>query len=263
MDILTGRGCQWGHCTYCLWVHSYIKGPVYNCRSVANVIDEMRHITTKMPFVKSLMFQDDTMTEDRARELSEGMLNAGIQIPWSCYARGNMSQDVLRLMKQAGCLNLHVGYESADEAILKNIRKGITKDIMTEFTANARKTGLHIHGDFAIGFPGETKTTIRKTVAWACAIRPDTAQFQLMIPFTGTRYHEQLKDGGWLKCGLPDYPDLTAKEMEKMTRWAYRRFYISLPYLWSVLQHPYVLFFSRLSIYWRAVVSIFWGRYIR
>jgi radical SAM superfamily enzyme YgiQ (UPF0313 family) len=57
MDILTGRGCTWGRCTYCLWVHSYIKGPVYNCRSIHNVIEELTFITAEMPRSGLLCFR--------------------------------------------------------------------------------------------------------------------------------------------------------------------------------------------------------------
>ena len=63
---------------------------------------------------------------------------------------------------------------------------------MTEFTYNAKKVGLKIHGDFAIGFPGETKETIKDTIKWACEIRPHSAQFQLMIPFEGTPFFNEL-----------------------------------------------------------------------
>lgn len=263
MDILTGRGCKWGHCTYCLWVHSYIKGPVYNCRSIGNVIEELRYIAEEMPEIKSIMIQDDTFTEERAKEFSEAKLDAGIKIPWSCYARGNMSYDVLKLMKKSNCLNLHVGFESADNSILKEVKKGLTKERMTQFTMDAKRAGLRIHGDFAIGFPGETRKSIEETIKWACRIRPHTVQFQLMIPFPGTPYYDELKQKGWLKDSLPDYPELSSLQMEEMSKKAYRMFYLSIPFAKQVLIHPYDLFFSRLGTYYRAIPSIFWKKYVR
>jgi radical SAM superfamily enzyme YgiQ (UPF0313 family) len=263
MDILTGRGCNWGHCTYCLWVHSYIKGPVYNCRSINNVIEELYFIITEMPKVKSIMLQDDTFTEDRAAEFCEEKLKKRIKIPWSCYARGNMSYEVLKLMKRANCLNLHVGFESAEQAILKNVKKGISRDRMTKFAMDAKRAGLRIHGDFAIGFPGETKESVKKTIEWACKIRPHTVQFQLMIPFPGTPFHDSLKEKDWLKDGLPDYPEISSEEMEEFSKKAYRRFYISLPFLKQALLHPHEMILSRIGTYYRAIPSIFWKKYVR
>ncbi|MBU4333531.1 MAG: hypothetical protein KKD07_03710, partial [Candidatus Omnitrophica bacterium] len=65
-DILTGRGCKYGRCTYCLWVHTYIKGQTYNTRSIHNVLEEFKYIEKEMPHIRSVMIQDDTFTEKRA-----------------------------------------------------------------------------------------------------------------------------------------------------------------------------------------------------
>lgn len=263
MDVMTGRGCAWGLCTYCLWVHSYIKGPVYHCRSIDNVIEELRAIVTELPKVRAVMLQDDTLTAERAVEFCEAKLKAGIDIPWSCYSRGDLSYEVLTLMKKADCLNLHVGFESADRRVLRNIRKGVTKERMTAFARDAHRAGLRIHGDFAIGFPGETRETVRKTIEWACAIRPYTAQFQLMIPFPGTPYHAELEEKGWLKDGIPDYPEISKGEMEALARKAYRRFYVSIPFGWQLIKHPYRLFFSRLKTYWHSLRFLSGKKYVR
>ncbi len=263
MDIMTGRGCAWGLCTYCLWVHSYIKGPVYHCRSIDNVVEELRAIVTEMPKVRAVMLQDDTLTSDRATEFCEAKLKAGNAIPWSCYSRGDLSYDVLALMKRANCLNLHVGFESADQGVLWNIKKGVTKERMTAFARDAEKAGLRIHGDFAIGFPGETRETVLKTIEWARSIRPHTAQFQLMIPFPGTPYYAELEEKGWLKEGIPDYPGISKEEMEALARKAYRKFYISIPFAWQLVRHPYRLFFSRLKTYWHSMRFLSGKKYVR
>jgi radical SAM superfamily enzyme YgiQ (UPF0313 family) len=263
IDIMTGRGCNWGLCTYCLWVHTFIEGRTYQTRSVENVIEELKYVACCLPEIRSVMIQDDTLTASRAKILSEAIIVAGLKLTWSCYARANIPYDTLALMKKAGCRNLHVGYESASQEILNHIRKGLTKDHMTQFTFHARKAGLRIHGDFAIGFPGETIGSIRDTVQWACDMRPDTAQFQLMIPFPGTPFYDELNANGFLKDGMPNYPGASKEEMEKLVRAAYRKFYISLPYLKQVLKHPHELLFSRLDTYFKALPAMFWRKYQR
>jgi len=257
VDILTGRGCCWGVCSFCLWAHSFIKGRTYNARSIANVIEELAFIERSMPSVRSLMIQDDTLPADRARILSEAKLQAGIKLPWSCYARADIPLETLRIMKESGCRTLHVGFESSDDRILRSIGKGLTRERMTEFMADASAAGLRVHGDFAIGFPGETRDSARNTVAWACRLRPRTAQFQIMIPYPGTPFHAELKKRGWLsKNGRPSYPGLAAEDMDGLSRKAYLRFYASLPFLKQLLRHPHDLFFSRPETYWRAASSL-------
>lgn len=259
MDILTGRGCKWGVCTYCLWVHTYIKGSTYNVRSVDNVIEEFNFIKKELPGVRSVMIQDDTFTEERAMEFCEAKIKANNRLTWSCYARGNMSIEVLQIMKKAGCRNLHVGYESASEDILKSVKKGISKERLTRFTENVKRAGLRIHADFAIGFPGESAETCQATIRWAKKLNPHTAQFQLMIPFQGTPFYELLKKNGWLNGkGEPDYPHFSAEEIKKWAKRAYRSHYISFQYFCKIVCHPYEHFLGHLKAIMRAVPSLFW-----
>ncbi|MBI5234522.1 MAG: radical SAM protein [Deltaproteobacteria bacterium] len=208
------------------------------------------------------MIQDDTFTEERAMEFSDAMLKAGIKIPWSCYARGNMSYEGLKLMKKAGLRNLHVGYESADPGVLKNIKKGVTAERMMEFTKSAHRAGVRIHADFAFGFNGETVESMLETINWAKELDPDTAQFQLMIPFPGTPYYELMKKNGWLnKDGEPDLPNLPNEEMRRIAKKAYREFYFSWRYMRRVIRHPYEHFFGRLDTIGRAIPALFWKRW--
>jgi radical SAM superfamily enzyme YgiQ (UPF0313 family) len=262
LDIMTGRGCVWGHCTYCLWVHTYIQGSVYNQRSLDNVVEELRFIESDMKQVRSVMIQDDTFTEMRAEAFSEAKLAAGIRLPWSCYSRGNLSFATMALMKKAGCRNLHVGYESASPRILKRVKKGVTIEQMTRFTADAKRAGLRIHGDFAIGFAGETEEEARQTIQWACQLRPDTAQFQLMIPFPGTPYFKDLEANGWLNAnGQPNMPWFSNENIRLMAKKAYRRFYLSPQFAWQCCRHPYDHFFGRLKTISRAIPAILWKRW--
>lgn len=261
IDIMTGRGCVWGICTFCLWVHSFIKGRVYNVRSIENVLEELVFIETKLPHIKSVMIQDDTFPSNRAREFSEIKLRLGIKIPWSCYARGDIDYETLKLMKEAGCRNLHVGYESANNVILRKLKKGLTKEQMTKFTQDAKRVGLRIHGDFAIGFPEETEDTIKETIKWACELRPHTAQFQLMIPFKGTPFYNKLRDKGCLNNGAPDYPDLSKEKMEILAKKAYRSFYIGLSYLFQAVRYPREHILDHFKIIRRSIPSMFWRKW--
>jgi len=262
VDLMTGRGCAWGQCTFCLWVHTFVKGRRYNLRSIENVIEEFTYVVREMPAVRSVMVQDDTLTEERAEELSRHKLARRIRIPWSCYSRGDLGYETMKLMKRANCRNLHVGYESADPQILKAIRKGVTLKKMEEFTRDAKRAGLHIHADFAVGFPGESPETVERTIRWAKRLNPDTAQFQLANALEGTPFHQVGKSNGWIdEEGGPDYPDFRNSEIRAAAKRAYRAFYLSPRWAIRCLRHPYEKFFSRMRTMSVALPAMLWRRW--
>lgn len=261
IDIMTGRGCVWGLCTFCLWVHSFIKGAVYNTRSIGNVLDELEYISRNIP-AKSIMIQDDTFPEDRAVLLSQGILDRDLNITWSCYARPNMSFDALKLMKEAGCRNLHVGYETSSDAVLKKIGKGIKFEDMVRFTEDAKRAGLNIHADFAMGFPGETEESLKETIEWACKLDPYTAQFQLIIPYPSTPFYNQLEREGNLNAeGQPDYPHLSNERIRQIAKIAYRKFYFRREYLLRTIKHPYDRIVKRIPTFLKAIPAMFWKKW--
>ncbi|MFC1807317.1 B12-binding domain-containing radical SAM protein [Candidatus Omnitrophota bacterium] len=260
VDIMTGRGCKWGMCTFCLWAHTYIRGCTYNTRSINSVLNELEYIEESMSSVRSIMIQDDTLPKDRIEEFCKEKLNRGIKIRWSCYLRADIDYETLKLMKQAGCLNIHVGFESANNEVMKQIKKGLTKDRMTQFALDAKKAGLKIHGDFLIGLPGDNEESIRDMINWACTIRPYTAQFQVFIPFKGTAIYEEMNREGLIKDARVYYPDLSNERIEYLSKLAYRKFYISLPYFLEVIKHPIDLFFKKTRTICRSLPSILWKK---
>lgn len=262
MDILTGRGCNWGQCTFCLWVHTHVTGFTYNIRSVENVLEEFDYIVSDIPEIRGVMLQDDMLTDNRALEFSAQKIRRKNKLAWSCYARSNLTYETMRVMKQAGCRVVHVGYESADQKINYAIKKGVTVKKMTEFTREAKRAGLRIHGDFVIGFPGETRATAEATIRWAKEMNPDTAQFQLANVLEGTPMHQTLESNGWLnENGEPDYPEFSNSEIRATAKRAYRRFYISPSYAMKCMRHPYEHLFGRLKTISRAIPAMFWSQW--
>ncbi|MFH1131050.1 MAG: radical SAM protein, partial [Pseudomonadota bacterium] len=247
------RGCVWGHCKFCLWVHSFIKGTVYNTRSVENVTEEVKFVQNRLENIRSMMFQDDTMPEDRAMALSESFLKAGIRLPWSCYARPNLSLECLKLMKKAGALNLHVGFESADRQIIKNAKKGITVEQMTQFAKDAKDAGVSIHGDFLFGLPGETEDTLKHTIEWAKELDPHTAQFQLVLTYPGMD-----EQGGLAENEVPTF---SHEDLRKWAKKAYRSFYFRPKYMFRSLMHPIDTFRGKSRVLVAALPSVLWKKW--
>jgi hopanoid biosynthesis associated radical SAM protein HpnJ len=193
----TGRGCR-SKCTFCLWPQT-LGGHSYRTRSVGNVLAEMALAKEYFPQVREFFFDDDTFTDNlpRAEEIAKGLGRLGLT--WSCNAKANVPRKTLEILKANGLRLLLVGYESGNQQILNNIKKGIRLDIAREFSRNARELGITIHGTFILGLPGETPETIRETIRYACEIEPETIQVSLAAPYPGTELYRQAQERGWLQ----------------------------------------------------------------
>ena len=112
-----------------------------------------------------------------------------------------LPERVAKAMKEAGCRLLIVGYESGDPQILKNIKKGANVEMAQRFTDNCRKLDIKIHGDFIIGLPGETETTIRQTIDFAKRLPLDIALFHIAAPYPGTPFFHEVVKNRWFRPG--------------------------------------------------------------
>jgi hopanoid biosynthesis associated radical SAM protein HpnJ len=191
----TGRGCP-AQCTFCLWPQT-VGGHKYRARSPEAVAREMEKAKALFPQVKEFFFDDDTFTayQPRAREIAKQLGRLGIM--WSCNARANVNYETLKTMRDNGLRLLLVGYESGNQGILDNIKKGIRIEEAREFTRNCRKLGITIHGTFILGLPGETPETIRQTVEFAKELDVFSIQVSLAAPYPGTELYRQATENGW------------------------------------------------------------------
>ena len=157
--------------------------------------------------MREFFFDDDTFTDDlpRAEEIARRLGKLGLN--WSCNAKANVPRKTLEIMKDNGLRLLLVGYESGNDQILINIKKGVRIDIAREFSRNARDLGIKIHGTFILGLPGETTETIQQTIKFACDIDPETIQVSLAAPYPGTELYRQAQEQGWLQIQTGELVD--------------------------------------------------------
>src|SRR6202050_3281614 len=151
----TSRGCP-ALCTFCLWPQT-LSGHAWRVRSTDNVAREFEQADKRFPQAKEFFFDDDTFNirKDRVIELSKKIQHVGHR--WSCTARVHSDYETLKAMADAGARLLIVGFESGDPQILKNVKKGATVEMARTFVKNCKKVGIHVHGDFILGLPGETQ----------------------------------------------------------------------------------------------------------
>ena len=148
ISLYTGRGCR-SKCTFCLWPQT-IGGHRYRTRSAENVAGEIRRATELFPQVKEYFFDDDTFTDDLPRDRAGSPRCLGkIGVTWSCNAKPMVPYETLKVMKDNGLRLLLVGYESGNQQILNNIRKGTRVDVARRFTEDCHRLGIldprHLH----------------------------------------------------------------------------------------------------------------------
>ena len=242
VSFYTGRGCK-SRCTFCLWPQT-ISGHRYRFRSIPKVIEEVQYILKELPQTKEIFFDDDTLTDnhDRVEELAKalgefGFGKPGFPVSWSCNAKANVPRKTLEVLKANGLRLLLVGYESGNQQILHNIKKGLRVDVARQFTKDCHELGIVIHGTFILGLPGETLETIEETIRYAIEINPHTIQVSLAAPYPGTFLYNQAVENGWFdgsdhlltdggnQIAQLSYPHLSSKVIFDKVEEFYKRFY--------------------------------------
>jgi len=236
ISFYTGRGCK-SRCTFCLWPQT-VGGHRYRVRSVENVVEEMKWAKNAFPQVKEFFFDDDTLTDNLPRVEALAKELGKLGVTWSCNAKANVPRKTLEVMKANGLRLLLVGYESGNQQILINIKKGMRVDFARRFTKDCHELGIVIHGTFILGLPGETKETIQQTLDFAKEINPHTIQVSLAAPYPGTFLYRQAKENGWLyneeidlltqegtQIAPLNYPHLSHTEIFQSVEDFYKRFY--------------------------------------
>ena len=199
LSFYTSRGCP-AMCTFCLWPQTH-SGHRWRLRSVEDIVNEVKYVKENFPGLKEIFFDDDTFNYRKQRTIELCKELAKLDFTWSCTSRVTTDHDTLKAMKDAGARLMIVGYESGDQQILKNIKKGATIEMAKRFTENAHKLGLTIHADFIVGLPGETRESIRRTIDFAKHLDCETIQVSIAHAYPGTEFYDFAKQNALINIG--------------------------------------------------------------
>ena len=96
------------------------------------------------------------------------------------------------------CAFCSSAYETGNQQILHNIKKGMRIDVARRFTKDCQELGITIHGTFILGLPGESRETIEETIQFAADINPCIrSRFRWPRPYPGTELYRQAVENGW------------------------------------------------------------------
>lgn len=194
--LMTSRGCPW-QCTFCGAEATWGRG--FRGRSVPRVLDDLEHALDKLP-VKMLQIKDDTFTANkrRALEICQGILDRGLDFSWSCDTRVDvLTDELLRVMRRAGCQRLSLGVESGSPSVLAKINKKITVEQILRSTALAKSYGIQVRYYMMLGNRGETLDTFHETLAFLERAQPHQYIFSCLSIYPGTLdFDDAEKSGG-------------------------------------------------------------------
>ena len=255
--VLTSRQCPF-KCIYCVpssltfareieFRRDNGRKPPVSFRSTENVEKELELLSRQG--YRSIGFMDDNFiwNEKRTGELCAALKKYGFR--WGCQARVDaITEPIAKMLGDSNCDYVDLGVESFDDEILKYIKKGITREQIYNAVGLLKKYGVPVKLNILIGTsPLETKDSLRDTLRRARNIGADQIMFNIVSPFPGTEFYDLAKKNGWIATGdyvptdvqrssIVNYPDLSAKEMEKILYRANLRYFLSPSFVWKQLR---------------------------
>lgn len=209
ISMITSRGCPF-QCIFC--VGRKMSGAKVRYRDPVSVVDEMAYLHA-LGFYQ-INIADDLFTAKKSHcfAVCEEIIARNLHVKWTAFSRANtINRPLLAKLKQAGCIQLSFGFESANEEILKTVQKRINREQMLNAAEMCRAEGMPAQASFIYGLPGETPETIRETVAFGEKINAlgTTYGIHLLAPFPGTLVRDQAERYG-LKILTDDWSQYTA-----------------------------------------------------
>ncbi len=254
--MISSRGCPF-NCLFC--DPEGRLGKKFRGRSSDNIVKEIELLYNNYG-IKEIVFYDDTFTFDRQRivDFSKLMIEKKLPVIWECRTRvDRVDEELLKIMKKAGCYRIRYGVESGNEKILQVLRKGITKEQVRKAFSFSKRYKIETFAYFMIGSPQEDKETIQDTINFVLELDPDFVIFSTTLVFNkGNDLFKWAAQKGYIANDywqrfvrgedLDPYPVLETDNLSKeeklaYTQLAYRRFYIRPSFILKKLKefrHP-------------------------
>ncbi|MDX1410862.1 MAG: glycosyltransferase, partial [Nitrospirales bacterium] len=199
--LQTSRGCPFPCGYYC--PYPLVEGVKWRAQSPERIFRELKEIVEGLG-VKKVYFRDATFTlnQGRVHKLCEMVIQEKLRFEWVCETRVDcLSDDLLEIMKAAGCLGLLIGVETGDERIMheKEGKKGLTLPKLAHVREKTLQLGMRLHFLLIVGLPQETRESLVSTYDLIFRYEPDTVGITLITPYPGTPLFKEGTREGWIE----------------------------------------------------------------
>lgn len=211
MQILATRGCP-NQCTFCSSRTERSLGSKYRMRSPKSVVDEMVFMyETYGNEIFAFMDLAFPLVRKHAVDLCNEIIDRGFdkRFKWTTECRVKpLDEELLVLMKKAGCVRLCLGIESGNDDTLKLLKKKFITEDVRRAVKMAKEAGIEVDGMFMIGLPEETEEMINDTINFAIELNVRFAIFNLFVPYPGCELWDTLNSQG--KIHFSRWSDFTS-----------------------------------------------------
>ncbi|MBS3810181.1 MAG: radical SAM protein, partial [Desulfobacterales bacterium] len=231
--MVTSRGCPY-KCSYC--DRSVFKSG-YRYNSARYIYEHMKYLRKRFG-VRHINIYDDlfTLHRERIARLCELLASKPLGINFNCAVRvGHTDDELLRMLKAAGCLMVSLGIETGDPELLAIHKPGVYLEEVKDTVKRIQAAGLRAKGLFMMGLPGESEESIKKTSDFVLSLDLDDMNMAKFTPFPGAPVWKNIFDQGemeedWRKMNclnfvfVPEKIDSRAT-LDRLYNWHVKRFY--------------------------------------
>ena len=190
--IIGGRSCKY-NCTFCF----HPSGTHYRQRSLDSIFSEIDYLLSHYD-VNYIALREELFASDAQRVLDFCERMKAYSIAWSIQLRvDNVTPAIVNALKHSKCRYIFLGIESADNRILKSMRKHITIEQVEAALDMCIDAGLNTRSTLILGDEEETVESAERTISWWLAHKKRSAiDIGLIIAFPGTAlYKHAVKNG--------------------------------------------------------------------
>jgi len=190
-SCISSRGCPYS-CSYC--DRSVFKR-TFRYNSARYLYRHIQHLKETYQ-IRHINFYDDQFTFNRARveEFARLMIEKPLNITFNCAARAeHLDQELLWLMKKAGCWMISLGIETGDESLLARHRQNPDLERMSRTIRMIKAAGIRVKGLLMMGLPGETQESIKKSKDYVFSLPIDDFNLAKFTPFPGSPIYQEIK----------------------------------------------------------------------
>lgn len=241
--LYTSKGCPY-KCSFCT-----VAGTPWKMRTAPHILEELRYLKERFG-LRTASFFDETFTFNRKRveDICRSLIEEDLKVKWYCNTRAHLAdKELLALMRKAGCRGISFGIESGSQRILDSVEKHVTVEQAKEAVLAAKAVRLKVLCSFIFGLPGEDWDSVQETLGFVRETLPTSAQFNVAVPYPGTRLHEQIY--GVTGLEEPDFrkmyqhasvvgtEKMTPEDLDKARKMAYKALYTSGRWWLSNVKH--------------------------
>jgi len=197
LNLMGSRGCP-NNCFFC---YKSMFGRRVTYRSTTNIVDEIEREckTYDIPNFE-LSDYDWNINSDRVYQFCDELKKRNLKLKWFCKMRVcNVTEDLLKTCRDVGMRRVSFGVESADERVLKLMRKNIDLDQVKQVFKWTKKLGIISMAYFMVGNPGDSEESIQNSLNFCDELDCDVPNFCVVVPVPGSDLYDEAVKNGWIR----------------------------------------------------------------